>query len=268
MRGQATLACALCAAAAAAHAETLYLVIAASAAEPAVIAAQARTLRQNLPQSRIVHMADCGTKRQIYALVAAAAGDEAEARAGVDMVQPYAPDAYVRRCEVVSGSLLAIGVDAVDKSIADVPAHAVNWDDADRVSEARALPGGRTLVVQRVYAPAPDDPLEGRRERLLLVRPGAPAVTLAEHCASPGRAATRGGLFALQCSREQAGPYILHSVLAFGAKGEKLADIAHCRDLRWQEANTLSCSKESVDATGKLRLVPYRVRIEAAASGY
>lgn len=268
MRGRAALACALCAVAAAAHAETLYLVIAASAAEPAVIAAQARTLRQNLPQSRIVQMADCGAKRQIYALVAAAAGNEAEARAGVDMVRPYATDAYVKRCDVQTGSLLALGVDAIDASIAEVPADAVNWDDADRVSEARALPGGRTLVVQRVYAPRPDDPLEGRRERLLLVRPGAPAVTLAEHCASPGRAATRGGLFALQCSREQAGPYVLHSVLAFGADGEKLADIAHCRDVRWQDANTLACGKESVDATGKLRLAPYSARVGAAPTRY
>ncbi|MBL8471199.1 MAG: hypothetical protein JNM98_05310 [Rhodocyclaceae bacterium] len=246
----------LCAASVAAHGEALYLVIAASAPEPAVIAAQARALRKDLRQARIVQMADCGDKRRMYALVAAAADNEAEARAGVGMIQPYVPDVYVKRCDVVPGSLLAAGVDAVDKSIAEVPADAVNWGDADRVSEARALPGGRTLIVQRVYAPVADDPLEGRRTRLLLAGGGAPQQLLSEHCSDPAGVVTQGGKFALQCAREQAGPHVLHSVLAFAADGARLGEIAHCRDARWDGTKRLVCAQESVTAEGKLRLVP------------
>lgn len=90
------------------------------------------------------------------------AGQDALAR-----VRTTVKDAYVKRCDVKPGSLLALRITAIDRSIADVPEDAVNWQDEDRISSTQPLPDGRVLVIARYYVNVSDDPLEGRRERVI-----------------------------------------------------------------------------------------------------
>jgi hypothetical protein len=147
----------------------------------------------------------------------------------------------------------------VDPSIADVPKTAVNWSEADRVSAARPLPDGRSLLVEPYYVNVKDDPLEGRRERVAITDLHDGNVVLEQDCYRPGTATVTEGRIAFDCEREQAGDHLLHSVVAFDAAGRKITEVKHCRNPKWMGASILTCESESVGANGKLVLAPNRV---------
>lgn len=235
-----------------------YLVVGASAASPAAIAVQARALADAAPGGGlVVTTADCGDRRPLFAWVATVAESPAAAQSALAPLRERVPDAYVRRCTPRPGSLLALGVPAVDASIAQVPAEAVNWRDADRVSAVLALRGPgepALLVLQRVHVATPDDPLEGRRTRVLLPQPGAPPRLLLDDCGGARDAVRTERWLALACHSEQAADHLLHTVHAFSAAGEPVLAVPRCREPRLLPPATLHCRAEAVDAQGRLRL--------------
>ena len=237
-----------------AKAERVWLVVGASDVSAAGIAEKSKPLFRRYPNGLIVQTHDCGDKKNVFAWVAQMATSAASAKDTLAQIRPSVRDAYIKRCDVKPKSLLAFHVSAIDKSIADVPNDVVNWDDADRVSSVQPLAGGRALAVVRYYANVPNDPLEGRRERVVLIDPPTKRVTLEENCPSPGRAVTANGDVAFECAREQAGDNLLHSVLAFNANGEKLSETSHCRNPKWEAARSLTCQRETVGPDGKLKL--------------
>jgi hypothetical protein len=268
---RATLALWVASAAAVAHAAPgeRYLVIGASDASPAVIARRAQALADAAAAAGdghglVLSTADCGDRRAVFAWVAVVADSIAAAQAALVRLKGRVPDAYVKRCIPRPGSLLALGVPAVDASIADVPDDAVNWSDADRVSSVLLLVGSGTaagLVLQRHYVAVADDPLEGRRARVLLVQPGAAPQTLIDDCGGAQRAVLSRGWLALTCDSEQAADHVLHTVHAFTAAGAPVVEVPRCRQPRFTGVDTLQCQTEAVDAQGRLRLAPRSVRL-------
>ena len=236
---------------------TRWLVVGASEATPGGIAKRARALTAaGAGDGLLLSTADCFDSRPVFAWAVEVASDFEPARAALERLRQHVPDAFIKRCNVRAGSLLALGLPAVHPSIADVPADAVNWSDADRVSAVRVLGAGLSLVLQRYRAALPDDPLEGRRTRLLLVRPGAAPRPLVEDCAGLASAVAGHGWLALACDSEQAADHVLHTVHAFSDSGERVAEVARCRTPRLSADDLLLCQSESVDATGKLKLTP------------
>jgi hypothetical protein len=152
-------------------------------------------------------------------------------------------------------------VPAVDGSIADVPADAVNWSDDDRVSTVRRLSDGRSLILVRYFVKAASDPLEGRRERVVLAQSQDKTIVLDEQCMHAGKAAAIADRIAFDCAREQAGDHLLHSVKVFSDSGSKLMEIEHCRNPRWEQKDLLTCEEESVGADGQLVLNAKRTEI-------
>ena len=206
------------------------------------------------PGGLAIQNTDCGDRNRVYAWATAITATPEAAQAKLARVRQTVKDAYVKRCDVKTGSLLALRMPAVDLSIADVPADAVNWQNSDRISEARSLGDGRTLVIVRHYVATPDDPLEGRRERVILVNAAAAKTVLTEDCVGTGNETAAPGRVAFDCAREQAGDHILHTTLAFADSGGKIAAFDRCRVPRWAGARILACSAESVDASGELHL--------------
>ena len=240
-----------------AAAGTRWLVVGASEATPGAIAKRARALDETgAGQGLVLSTADCGDARPVYAWAAEVANDFEPARAALARLRQRVPDAFIKRCNLRPGSLLALGLPAVHPSIAEVPADAVNWSDADRISAVRVLGAELSLVLQRYRAALPDDPLEGRRTRLLLVRWGAAPRPLVEDCAGLASAVAGHGWLALACDSEQAADHVLHTVHAFSDSGERVAEVARCRAPRLSADDLLLCQSESVDATGKLKLTP------------
>lgn len=234
-----------------------WLVVGASDATPGGIAQRARALAATGPDGGlVVSTADCGDPRAVFAWAAEVADTPEAARATLARLKDRVPDAYVKRCAVRAGSLLALGVPAVDASIADVPADAVNWSDADRISAVRTLDAQTRLVLQRYRAAVPDDPLEGRRTRVLLVRAGAAPLPLLDDCAGLAGAVAAAGWVALACDSEQAADHVLHTVHAFTDTGERVAEVPRCRTPRLVMGERLLCQAESVDAQGRLKLAP------------
>lgn len=244
-----------------ARAERLWLVIAGSDASAAAIAQNAKRFASVAPNGLVAQMNDCGEKRNVFAWIAAISATEGRAKPALDRVRETVKDAYIKRCDVKPHSLLALRMNAVDPSIADVPATAVNWEEADRVSSARRLPDGRTLVIARYFSRAADDPLEGRRERVLLVDATGKQWILDENCPSAGSIAAKYGLVALQCAREQAADHLMHTVLVFDSSARKLMEIQRCRKPTWLNSAVLACDAESVRADGQLVLRRTRTEV-------
>jgi hypothetical protein len=249
-------------------AEPVWLIVAASDPAATAIAHKAKSLASTLPRALIVQTRDCGDKKNVFAIAAKIADSAEDAKAALPAVRNLVKDAYVKKCAVVAGSLLSLRFPAVDASIADVPDSAVNWDEEDRVSTTAALPHNGALVVARYFVNDPEDPLEGRRERV--IRPAAAGrtggKTLADDCPGAGGFTESQGRIAFECGSEQAADQMLHNVLVFDAGGAKLADVSRCRKPRFAAPDALTCSEESVNASGKLKLRPKKVSLPRAAT--
>ena len=243
-----------------AHAEPVWLVVGASDASPARIAQKSKALFEAYENGLIVQTHDCGDKNNVFAWVADVAPSAKAAQETVNRVRAAIKDAYVKRCDVKPGSLLALRVSAVDKSIANVPQDAVNWEDRDRISSTQDLGEGKSAIIVRYYAATPDDPLEGRRERVMLAA-GDRRITLDDNCVNPSRVLLNHDRVVFHCVREQAGTALLHSVFVFSTTGEKLAEIDHCRNPKWAGERTVVCDEETVNSNGKLELTGRRTNV-------
>ena len=245
------------AAASPAHAQRLWLLVGASDGSAAVLAKKAQALAAKLPSGLVMQTRDCGEPKNVFAWVAELVDSAEAAQLALRRVREVVPDAYIKRCDARAGSLLALRIPAIDPSIAAVPADVVNWREQDRVSALQALEtlgAGRSLLITRYFNDEPNDPLEGRRERVSVVEASGQRQVLQTHCLDAGRVSALQGMVAFQCVRESAANALLHSVFAFDAAGRKLVEITHCRNPRWSGARALVCDAESVDASGRLSL--------------
>lgn len=249
---------ALLVATASAQADQWYLTVGATDASPAGIAKKAKRIAAD---GLIFQTGDCGDKKNIFGWAAKVDKDRKSAEATRRALRERVPDANVRLCEVKQGSLLAHRISAVDISIADVPETAVNWDDRDMVSEIESLPDNRSLLISRYYERGADDPLEGRRERVILLSPQDERKELEKNCINAGNVRSSRDLLAFQCAREQAGDHLLHIVVVFDWNGAKIKEIRHCRDPLLIQNSYLQCQRESVGADGKLKLSTKKIRL-------
>lgn len=236
-----------------------WLVVAASDPSPAGIAKAAKALAAKSPGALVFQTKDCGEKRNVFGVAADISASAGGANAALQKARGLTKDAYLKRCVVVPGSLLALRFSAIDSSIASVPDDAVNWDDSDRVSTAIKLPDGRNAIAQRVFVDDPEDPMEGRRVRVLLVTGPGKGKVLTDHCPTPQRFKASDGLLAFQCDGSEAGDQLLHDVLVFDSEGKQLAKVTACRNPTLSDASAVGCSEESVDARGRLKLRPKHV---------
>ena len=244
-----------------AHAEQVWLVVGASDSSPAGIAEKAKALAPLSDQGLLVQMGDCGQKKDIFAWTAVVSTSSSEAKAALINLRKSVKDAYLKRCAIVPHSLLDFRFTAIDPSIADVPHDAVNWENEHRISTITPLPEGGAIVVVRHYVDDKEDPLEGRRERVVLISPAGKKHPLENNCFNPSDFAEKDGKVAFSCEREQAGEHILHSVVSYHINGEKLTDIEYCRAPRWVDMQTVECDNEVVWPDGTLKLQPRQVKV-------
>jgi hypothetical protein len=242
--------------------DALWLVVAASDPSPAGIARKAQRLSSDHQAGLVFQTRDCGDRANVFGFAAEIATTAEAAHEALARVRTTLKEAYVKRCQVRPRTLLALRVPAVDLSIADVPENAVNWSDDDRVSAVLPVSKQSVLLIVRHFAISPDDPREGRRERIVWIGASNQPVTLADDCMSPGGATERRGRLALHCGGELAADELLHSVLVFDATGKRIAEIKRCRSPRWVADDAISCSEESVGPDGGLKLRARRVSVE------
>ena len=234
---------------------TVWLTVAGSDSSPGEIARKARELARRANTSGFTfRAADCGDGKKVFGWAASTSSDPGRAQAALTELRDAVPDAYLKKCRVKPRSLLALGYPAVDPSIADVPTDAVNWADEDRISSAIPLPHDVTLTLLRYYQPDKNDPLEGRRTRVVAIRSGTDRVVLSENCQDANGTVAPNGYLLLQCSSEQAADNVLHRVSVYDDAGKKLLDVDRCRGARLS-GQAVSCDKESVGPDGALKLL-------------
>lgn len=241
--------------------QPLFLIVGASDASPAAIARKAKTASRGQSPGLVFDARDCGDKKVVFGWAAEIAESEDAAQNALAHARASIPGAYLKRCKVRAGSLLALRQAAIDPSIADVPDDVVNWSDSDRVSSAAPLKDGRVVVTVRYYRADPNDDMEGRRQRLVLVNPDGKSTTLIDSCPGSGAVRERAGMIAFQCATESAADQDLHSTLVFDASGRKLTEVTRCGNPSWVSDQKLKCSEESIGADGVLSLRPKQIRL-------
>jgi hypothetical protein len=212
---------------------------------------------------------DCGENRDVLAWAWRVEKDETAAKAALAASSRPAKDGYVKRCNVQPGSLLAFGISRLDASIAKVPADAVNWSEADRVSEVAkpvapptVNPSGALIVVKYYDSKDPNDPLEGRRERIELLD-GGKRVVLETNCTDGAANAALGAkLVAFACIRGQMGEQMLHTTFVHERAGKRVGSAEPCRSPSFGANESVTCQAESVADDGSLRLSPREVALK------
>lgn len=229
--------------------ERRWLVIVASDSSPVEIARKVW-----LHGGLVIRTRDCGDAEDQFVLAQTVTDWEDAAQAELGMGRETAKDAYVRPCEVRSGTLPALNVDAVDRSIAKLPEIASGSEKLDLVSSAHPLPDGRTIVVERSLAPDADGLPPRLRESVSLdALDGPRPVPLLDHCMEPGGFAGQGDRVAFHCSRESGADYVLHDLFVFDERGRQLAAIERCRDPMFT-SDGIVCQAEFVRPDGVLEL--------------
>jgi hypothetical protein len=242
-----------------ANAEEVFLVVAASSRDPGTIASVAAKFA---PNALIVNTANCGEQNHFYTLAVEISNSLKAARSALGSIKSAIRDAYIKKCAVTPSSLLSYRISAVDRSIAAIPKNAVNWSAADRVSTTLPISQDESLVILRHFDNIPGDPLEGRRDRILLAKSSGKKVVLTENCLDLANPATIKDLIAFDCVREEAGDQLLHSVVVVTAAGENIREIERCRNPKWVDTRELVCEAESVQADGRLVLNTIKSHID------
>lgn len=246
------------------HAERVWIVAGPSDPSVSGIAKKAEPLYRSVPDGFVIQTADCGDKQNVFLWVGATANADKPALAARLRIRQTVPDAYMRLCDVRPGSLVALRMSVVDRSIGLLPDNAANWEAGDRLSLMRPLPDGRSLVIVRYFANDPSDPFGGKRERVVLVNRGGKRVALDNDCVNSSDAIAQHGYVAFECVRGLASDNVVHGVAVFDDSGAKLFEAGRCRDPKWAGERVLACDSEVVDADGQLQLRRKRI---AVASG-
>lgn len=235
--------------------EVRWLVIGATGKTLAPIMARQTALGKHWPGTNVVRSTDCTNFRPgLYLLVVGSFEQRAEAEQPLARIRKTVADAYVRSCKIARNSLLFLGIPLLDPSIQAVPTTAVNWSDADRITEVRPVKAG-VVLIKRVYDASDQGWREGRKQDLYFFRQkGEQPVLLRRDCWDTGEIVSFDNLLAFQCAAELAAETYLHKTIAIDLLSMHLiVEEPSCRDPQFT-ADGLSCEKEAVDANGRLHL--------------
>lgn len=231
-----------------------YLVVGASDSSPQKIAVRASDLEKRTGvKGMIFQVADCGERRALFAWASNVVETAEQAQKELATLKKAVPDSFIKKCHVKPGSLLSLGLPAVDPSIGQVPSSVVNWSDADRVSSAIRL-GNDTLAFVRYFRDDPNSPLEGRHTRVQFAASNGQLTTLVEDCTGANTAVHSAKLIAFACETEQAADNILHTVRVFSKSGSEAGSFSNCRKPTLVEPNVMNCHAEEVLSDGSLKL--------------
>jgi hypothetical protein len=242
-----------------------WLVIAGTSKDPQSVITVEKRLQASWPAASIVASQDCSNLSPgLYLAVMSTTSDRSAALEEVGRLKQDVPDAYLKACIAKPGTRMAFGIAAVDPSIENVPEEAVNWTDADRVSEVLALPDSGHLWVRRTYVPDAEDPREGRRSSVLFFRNSPSEARVLEADCDQLQYAQKDDLIAITCAREVAGKNLLHTTDVFAQPNlAKLKSAEHCRDPKIISETEMNCAEEHVGPDGNLKLVIKKVRFRA-----
>jgi hypothetical protein len=221
--------------------ERLWLTVGASDETPGGIAQKSKPLLKDFPDGFVVQTSDCGEPTNKFAWVAEAATSRDDAQTTLFQLRAVVKDAYIKRCDARPGTLLALRINAVDASVAEMS----DWgfDEEDGISSVHPLPDGRLIVIPRSFE-LPDTDPAGIREPVFIMNPPSEDMRLLlQYCTYPGHFITQGDLLALDCAPELFADYLVYAAFVFDKAGRRLAHIPRCRYPIWSGDRVIACRK-------------------------
>ena len=221
--------------------ERLWLVVGASDRTPSGIAQQSIALSHKFPHGFVVQTSDCGAASNTFAWVAEATTTREAAEVALQRLRRVVKNAYVKRCDARPGTLLGLRVNAVDRSVVEMPA----WGflDEDGVSSVHPLPDGRLIVIPRSFEVPKTDPGSVEEPVFIMSPPSKDMELLLQNCTYPGHFITQGDLLAFDCAPEVFADYLVYAVFVFDKAGRRLAHIRRCRYPIWSGDRVIACRK-------------------------
>lgn len=247
-----------------ARSDTVWLVIGASGKSLVSLIEAKQRLIRDWPQATIMVTDDCvNVKPGFFVLAAEVASSKVQAQQAVTKLRQLVPDAYLKQCDILDKSRLAMRIPLVDSSIEKVPADAVNWGDEDRVTELILLNNTDFLIVQRVFDPGDTGFREGRQQKILFFRDDPnKSILLNSDCWDFGGLYYHYPFLAFHCADQVAGDYLIHKCEVHRLEPPgKIFQKLYCRNPVLLGDKRLRCEEEAVDAEGELSLTTVEQRL-------
>lgn len=166
-------------------------------------------------------------------------------------------DAYLKSCNILPGSRLALGVPLLDQSIYKRPVNIVNWGYEDAMSNVQPIDNGYVAIVWPQYEEAPEDVMEGLKIKIGIIRPNRDAKIdfLAENCIDPEFSVNSHlNLVAVSCVNETAADNLLHKTIVYQMPSKKkIFEQSRCKNPKISD-KTIVCEKESLDKNGEMHI--------------
>lgn len=239
-------------------AQTVWLPIIATENNIDKAVSTARTLLIKENTLEIIDTNNChNLRKNLYVIVAAIDTQRQSAQETVEKWRARGfKDAYLRHCEVVRESHLALRIPLVDASFVQNIIHPINWDLHEAVTHIKFLSTEMAAIIKPQYQSDPEDIREGLKIRIYLQwLKKSQRVELFNDCINP-ELVNNEQFLAVSCVTENAANNLLHNTSVFALiDGAMIFKQNRCREPEFTD-NRLICRKETVDADGKLHLKP------------
>jgi hypothetical protein len=221
--------------------ERLWLVVGASDRSPVGSARHSKALLKHFPDGFVVQTSDCGEPRSRYAWIAEATTSPEAAQTALLQLRAVVKDAYIKPCDARPGTLLALRINAVDASVAEMS----NWGyhEEDGVSSVHPLPDGRLIVIPRSFEVPETDPSNIEEPVFIMRPPSKDMELLLQNCSYPGHFIAQRDLLAFDCAPEVFADFLVYAVFVFDKAGRRLAHIRRCRYPIWSGDRVIACRK-------------------------
>jgi hypothetical protein len=242
------------------HSQTVWFSILSTETEIATAVEKKNSLSLTGGSLELVNCEDCKNLRPgLILLTTGIKKDKSEANADImKWRQRGIKDAYLRSCDVLPNSRLALGIPLLDPSIYGRPEDVVNWQYENAVSRVKPLDNSWIAIIQPKYESTPDDILEGLRINIGLLNPNEKkiALSLSKNCIDPvfSADADNKAMVAVSCVNETAADHLLHKTLVYHVPSQKkVFEKDRCKNPRLS-GNAIICDMESLDKHGDLHL--------------
>lgn len=238
--------------------ETVWLSIVATQTSIDKATAKAQSLQVAGTQLKLIDSSDCQNLRNnLFLVVAAIVNNQISAQQSVQAWRNRGvPDAYIRHCDIVHESRLALRIPLLHASILENSVNPINWNLLEAITQVKFISEDRIVVIAPQFQSDPEDVREGLRTRIYLLYPTqTQSIDLYNNCIDP-KLTSNSSYMAVSCVTETAADNLLHNTKVFKlTDGTLIDEQSRCREPEFID-DQFTCQQESVDANGKLHLKP------------
>ncbi len=250
------------------NAGLVYLSVVATEIESIDAIKQYPALSKQFKDLKVISSSDCrNLKPDLILYVSKISSDKQVTKKALKLAKTLIPDAYFKKCNVKENSLLSSHYALIHYSIFNLPDDTINWSFDDMKSQL--LPFNKSisfLIEKRLNIGKSVDAngeAEGRQSAIYLInKKSANKHLITEQCWDFLATDQNKQLIAFQCMTGIAANHYIHTVYIYNTKTNSIVfNKPYCQQAKFINSTLVTCSEESVDEMGELKLLPVNLPI-------